>query len=242
MRWSRTKTKRILKELAGLYESSGHAEDAERARRDATDAGLYLHELAELEGRTVDVVATAERIRTAAEADGRWAEEYEWRIGTAGTDAIEVLPGRGFRALVDHHGTFEAGFATFAEAYEAMRVLSQIQKDLFYAVGWNAWADCGRLTERDPPRRRREEDERLAYLYRLSQEARAESIPERAFTRSTRPWGDDGEDVPVFEFDVRERSFSMRGVSPTLERASEFAGIYERLRADLELILEWKWL
>ena len=34
----------------------------------------------------------------------------------------------------------------------------------------------------------------------------------------------------------------MRGVSPTLERASEFAGIYERLRADLELILEWKWL
>ena len=242
MRWSRTKRKRILEEVAGLFESSGDVEDAERARRDATDSGLYLHELAELEGRTASVLGTVEEVRSALERDGRWSESYEWRISTAGTDAIERVPTGAFRAVVDHHGTFQASFATFAEACEAMCVLSQIQKDLFYAVGWDSWADRGRSDADGPRRPRREDDKRLEYLYRLSREARAESTPEESFTRSTRPWGEHREDVSVIEFDVRERSLSMRGASPTLERASEFAGIYERLRADLQLILEWKWL
>ena len=78
----------------------------------------------------------------------------------------------------DHHGTFQASFATFAEACEAMCVLSQIQKDLFYAVGWDSWADRGRSDADGPRRPRREDDKRLEYLYRLSREARAESTPE----------------------------------------------------------------
>jgi len=125
----------------------------------------------------------------------------------------------------DHHGTFQASFATFAEACEAMCVLSQIQKDLFYAVGWDSWADRGRSDADGPRRPRREDDKRLEYLYRLSREARAESTPEESFTRSTRPWGEHREDVSVIEFDAGVKQIvhdcgysSGRGVSGVEDR------------------------
>jgi hypothetical protein len=246
----RRERRRILEGVAEAYEAVGHFADAERARRDAGDAGLYLHELAMLgEERKVDFLRRIEIVRASLERDGRWSEWWEWRIATGGTDAIEALPG-GFRVVTDHHGTFTGDFEAFAEAYEAMTVLGQIQRGLFYAVGWSAWADWHRLTQDDPPRPRREDDERLEYLYRISREARAEAVPEvgeelvvgrRRFTRSTRPWGEGGE-VPVVEVEVRERSLAMYCASPTLDRAAEFAGIYERLQDDLRVILGWTWL
>lgn len=229
----------------------GDLADAERARRDAGDAGLYLNELAMLgEERESVFLARIEAVRASLERDGRWSESDEWRIGTVGTDAIEAIDD-GFRAVTEHHGTFSADFETFAEAYEAMTVLGAIQKDLFYAVGWSSWAGWHRLTPDDPPRPRREDDQRLEYLYRLSREARAEAVPElgeefvvgrRSFKRSTRPWGDEHAEIPVVEVEVRERSLSMQCASPTVERAAEFAGIHGRLVDDLRVILDWRWL
>jgi hypothetical protein len=248
---SRGARRRILERIAEIYEAMGDLADAERARGDAGDAGLYLNELATLgEERESVFLRRIEGVRASLEREARWSESDEWRIGTVGTDAIEALPG-GYRAVTDHHGTFSGDFETFAEAYEAMTVLGAIQRDLFYAVGWSSWAGWHRLTQDDPPRSRREDDQRLEYLYRLSRAARDEAVPElgdelvvgrRSFRRSTRPWGDDRGDVPVVEVEVRERSLSMSCASPTVERAAEFAGIYERLQDDLRVILGWRWI
>jgi hypothetical protein len=68
------------------------------------------------------------------------------------------------------------------------------------------------------------------------------TIGGRSFRRATRPWGEGRKEVPVVELEVRDGSLSMRGASPTVERAAEFAGIYERLQADLRSILAWSWL
>jgi hypothetical protein len=206
-----------------LEGGGGLEEEAARFREYASDAGVYLLDLAETEARTSSFVQQVLEVREAVERDGRWSETDEWRISTTGTEAIEALPGGGFRATCDHHGTFGCDFATFGEAFEAMHVLGRIQQHLFYALGWAS-----------DLRRPREDDDRYAYLYRLSCEARAEPLPEpdRRFRSSERG----------VEVEVRTRSLSMSAAAPTLERAAEFAGVYERLQADLALILEWRWL
>jgi hypothetical protein len=236
---SRRARRRILEGVAEAFEAVGELAEAQRARRGAGDAGLYLDELAVVEQRQADFLRRVEVVRSTLDRDGRWSEANEWRIATGGTEAIEAT-GSGFRIVVDYHGTFTGDFATFAEAYEATSVLGSIQKDLFYAVGWSSWEG-----------RPREDDKRLEYLYRLAREARAEAVPalddelvagRRTFRRSAKPWGEDGADVPVVEVEVRDRSLLMRCASPTVERAAEFAGIYERLQADLASILDWRWL
>jgi hypothetical protein len=188
-----------------------------------SDAGLYLDRIAEPRERIAVFLARAAEVRDALTRDGRWSETWEWRIMTVGTEAIEALPGRGFRALAEHHGTFSVDFATFPEAWEALRVLVQIQHDLFYAVGWDSY---------EPKRQRRDPEERHAYLSRLAREAR-----------------EDGVDRPIsrvgarkVEYEVANGSFSMASASPTPERARELAGIYERLQRDLHRVLHWEWL
>ena len=110
---------------------SGDSNAAEQWRLAHSDSGLYLRRLAELRARNVDLVKRVDSVQSALARTGRWEESYEWRIATDGTESIEVLPGRGFRAVAAHHGTFVAEFASFAETYEALDVLSKLQKDLF---------------------------------------------------------------------------------------------------------------
>jgi len=206
-----------------LEAGGGLDQEAARFREYASDAGVYLLDLAETEARTSSFVDHVVEVRSAVERDGRWSETDEWRISTTGTDTLEALPGDGFRAICDHHGRFSGDFATFGEAFEAMHVLGRIQKHLFYALGWAS-----------DLRRPREDDDGYAYLYRLSREARAETPPE--------PDGRLRRSERGVEVEVRTRSLSMSAATPTVERAAEFAGVYERLQADLARILDWRWL
>jgi hypothetical protein len=220
--------KRTYEAVARALEAGGGLdEEATRFRDYASDAGVYLLDLAEVAARTSSFVRQVLEVREAVERDGRWGETVEWRISTTGTEAIEGLPTGGFRVRCDYHGTLGGDFATFGEAFEAMHVLGRIQQHLFYALGWAS-----------DLRRPRADDDQYAYLYRLAREARAEPLPELGgrLRSSTRPWGD------AVEAEVCDRSLSMSAAAPTLERAAEFAGVYERLQADLARILDWRWL
>jgi hypothetical protein len=222
-----------------------------------SDAFQYLDDAATTRDRCRQLIDRLREVQANLERAGRWEEFYEWRIATDGTDRLEKLATDRYRAWSDHHGIFTAEFKTFAEAFEALTVLSEIQKDLFYAVGWSSWVDWGQMNPDDPPAERGEEDEELTYLRRLSSEARArarELQPEVAIeldrvgrwtaeASAGRPRvsravirGDDG-----FAVESSSRTLSLSTEAPTLGRALEFLGIYEQLPADLEHHLHWAW-
>jgi hypothetical protein len=219
----RADPKRIERLAAELDEQAVDPNLGDWMRLRYSDAGLYLDRIAEPRERIAGFLARVAEVRETLARDGRWSESWEWRIMTVGTETIEALPGRGFRALAEHHGTFRVDFATFPEAWEALRVLVRIQHDLFYAVGWDSSEPQGQ--HRDP-------EEQYAYLSRLAREARADGAD-----RPVRSAG-----VRKFEYEVADGSFSMASASPTPERAREFAGIYERLQRDLRNVLHWRWL
>jgi hypothetical protein len=53
-------------------------------------------------------------------------------------------------------------------------------------------------------------------------------------------WRDwDGTEKPVYEVTVENGRSSMTCDTPTLERGTEFAGIYQALQADISRLLEW---
>jgi hypothetical protein len=256
--------------VAEFFEASGDVEFGRRWRRRHSDAGVYLRRTAELREPTRDFLDRVEAIRSAVDEDGRWERTDEWRISTVGTDRLERV-GDHYRATAEYHGGFTADFRTFAEAYEAMRVLAAIQRDLFYAVGWSSWADQGQMEPTDPPRARTAVEARYRYLARLSDEARAESteltsqlastlartgdwrdetrgetVPARRSARSVEspplPGEEEAGSLRVIELSVACRSLTMTTEAPTVERAAEFIGIFTQLQLDLAEILEWDWV
>jgi hypothetical protein len=211
--------------------------------------------------RIVGFGGAALAIEEAVEAEGVWEDSYEWRMATDGTDRIERGSG-GYAVTATHHGTFTAAFESLAEALDALGVLSKIQKDLFYALGWASWAGPGRLSADDPPRRGVRPDERFRYLVRLSEEAQSgDDLPaaeigeiiaqggrwndQADVERSVwiNRWTDwDGAQRTSIAYAVSHRSLRLEADSPTLERAVEFIGIFRRLQADLARVLKWHWL
>lgn len=251
------KRKNEEQRVAEFLEQHGFADEAQRMAMVWSDAGRYLSERAEASGRTRGFISNAGAMEQALLERGVWQETYEWRISTDGTDKIEALPD-GFRVSVDHHGDWTVVFESFAEALEALHVLSAIQKDLFWIAGWSSWAGRGRMKPGDPAREHEEAEEpgnRERYLTQLSIQARganelAESsirhaldngapwsdhfaFEERVYERSlaTHEWEDwDGTRKTLLAFTVANDSMKMEAKSPTIERAAEFMGIFVRLQ------------
>ena len=241
--------------------------DPERSSRDIdelladirSDAFHYLHDrAATTRDRYSSFIRLTTEVAAEVETAGRWEEQYEWRIATEGRHLLERVGAAGYRARTEDHGIFEAEFASFAEAYEAVHVFSTIQHDLFYALGWDSWAGRRQMEPGDPPGEPEPVEEEHAYLVRLSDEARAGAASlagsVEAALAEGRPWSepaslreltidrDVGRDGPWYRVAVSCRSLVMTGHSPTVERALEFGGIYARLQADLAHYLEWEWL
>jgi hypothetical protein len=216
---------------------------ASRLRDVRSDAGTYLFECAEWSDRASLLVENIAEVDASIERQGFWQREYEWRIGTPGSERIEESPG-GYLVTTTCHGIFTAAVDSIQVAVEAKQVLAAIQKDLFYAIGWSS-------NEAGPRRSGRE-----AYLVRLSTESNRRFRPrlseinaevdERAAwqedcTRIRRgTWPDwDHTEKPVYEVTVENGRLSMSCQAPTLDRAAEFAGIYQFLEADISRLLEW---
>ena len=193
--------------------------------RDATsDAGRYLLGLAEWDGRVTDLLEREADVRAALERSGRWEEHNEWRIGTVSTNCIE-RDRASFRVSSQCDGIYSATVGSLPLALEASRVLFRLAMDLFWEVGWASWG--GSSTEHGV---------REPYLARISREA-ADRATESASTQPTRV---DWHGGTGYEVIVERGCLSMTCVSPTIERAAQFAGIFETVSADLLRVLNWR--
>ena len=254
--------RRLLRRLEGptgdnrISEILERSDPAAAARwRDATsDAGRYLLEKTKWGHSVSSLLEREAEIKAALDGDGYWEIDYEWRIMTPGSERIEKR-GRKYFVRATCHGVFAAEFEEFATAVEASQVFSSIQKDLFYAVGWSSWAGWGQYESTDPaPTTRPSERER--YLLRLSEEAEGRFRPRLDQVRSNLEeqgrWEDNGIQIRPgtwvgwdkqeklrFEVTVESPGLAMSCTSPTVERATEFAGIFQTLQADMRRILDW---
>jgi hypothetical protein len=101
-----------------------------------SDARVYLEECASTEERTRDHLRRVFKIQAELDREGVWEETDEWRISTLGTERLELTTAGHYVASWSCDGLFQVEVRTFAEAFEAVKVLGQIDRDLFYAVGW----------------------------------------------------------------------------------------------------------
>jgi hypothetical protein len=142
----RADPKRIERLAAVLDEQAVDPNLGDWMRLRYRDAGLYLDRIAEPRERIAGFLARAAEIREALARDGRWSESWEWRIMTVGMETIEALPGGGFRALAEHHGTFRVDFAmasaspTPERAREFAGIYERLQRDLRNVLHWG-WLD-----------------------------------------------------------------------------------------------------
>jgi hypothetical protein len=253
-------TRKRAEEMAAFLEGGGETKLARWWRAAHTDAGEYLLACASANGRISEAASQTETILTLLERQGAWETSYEWRIGTGGTDRLEKLDANGFRATATHHGEFSFEAERYGDAVEALQVLSSIQKDLFYAVGWSSWAGPGRLHPEDPARDRAWDSEHR-YLERIAKAAISESpkaladverarvegrnwedhieldgrVIRRRFTSAVADWAHG----PVVEVSVTSGTLVTRCKAPTAERALEFGGIFARLHRDIPAVLGW---
>jgi hypothetical protein len=179
---------------------------------------------------------------------------YEWRIGTDTTERIESVGSR-YRAITSCDASFVANVGTLPLAIESLHVLSAIQRDLFYTVGWPSWAGWNRLEPSGRVRQVTSAPEH-AYLARLSAEAVERYRPRwaeisavledegiwnsadaRTRISTTQTWPE-GPQV-VYEVTIESDQLSMVSASPAVERATQFAGIYEALQADIPRLFRW---
>ena len=217
--------------LAGrdrIYELLQESDPVAAARwRDATsDAGRYLLGLAEWGGPISDLLEREADVRSAIERVGFWEEYVEWRIGTVSTNRVE-RDGSSYRVSTECDGTYAATVRSLPLALEAGHVLSGLTRDLFYEVGWASWGEESIAHEVREP-----------YLARIATEAVDADVDRSigtAITRRTVDWLND----PGYEVVAERVCLSMTCVSPTLERARQFAGIFEAVEADVIRILGW---
>jgi len=112
-------------------------------------------------------------------------------------------------------------------ALEACQVLFGLRRYLFYEVGWASWGEESV-----------EHKAREPYLARISRravQAGGDGSTDAPITRTTVDWLDE----PGHEVVVERGCLSMTCVSPTLERARQYAGIFEAVEADISRILGW---
>jgi hypothetical protein len=228
--------------LDALWSTRAAAADRSPFHRRASDAGLALFELAtegNYTGRYREVANWITEVHAELERSGRWENDYEWRISTYGTERIERVD-NGFRAGADFNGRFRADFATFGEAWEAVRVLQGLGTSLFYALNWTEKPSTPDL-EPDPERPIAE-----AYLKGLAREA--VDRPPAVEELKDGNWRADGpRALSVVSARKRVSVVTVRGGSLVLEcdcttpeRAHLFLGVFDALAADLLDILEWR--
>ena len=186
-------------------------------QRRGTDAGIALFDAATADDRLGDIASRLDKAREAVDADGVWVDQWEWRIGTDGTERIERING-GFRASAHFNGRFRVDVQTFGEAWEARAVLKDLGIALFYALGWTEHEMTPSL-ESEPDRSMTE-----AYAKRLARETL--TLPASTAEPGT--------------MIVSRDSLVLECDCTTPERASLFLGVFDAMATDLLEILEWK--
>jgi len=195
--------------------------------RDATsDAGRYLLGLAKWDERIGYLLEREADVRSAIERDGFWEECVEWRIATESTNRVE-RDGDNYQVSTECDGTYVATVRSLPLALEACQVLFGLRRDLFYEVGWASW---GEESVEDKTR-----EPYLARISRRAVQAGGDGSTDAPITRTTVDWLDE----PGHEVVVERGCLSMTCVSPTLERARQYAGIFEAVEADISRILGW---
>ena len=193
---------------------------ATRLRVTTSDAGRYLLGLAEWDDRLRDLLEHEAEVRAALERSGYWEEYDEWRIGTVSTNRIERQESI-YRVSSECDGTYAATVGSLQVAIEATQVLFGLSRDLFWEVGWASWErPSAKHAVRKP------------YLARIAREA--------AKSARARPTRIDWQGGTGYEVVVERGCISMTCVSPTLERATQFAGVFEAVSADLIRVLDWR--
>jgi hypothetical protein len=200
-------------------------EAASRWRDALSDAGLYFDKLASTTERVSDALRTAAEIDAAIERDGIWEGGHEWRISTTRADRIEKKEDA-YVVSTTCDGVYAARVPSLATALEALQVLTGFQADLFYEVGWASSASGAEHEVRKP------------YLARVSHEA-LRADPETVLGTTIRETTVDWLEQPGYEVVVESGGLSMTCVSPTLERARQFAGIFRTVQADILRLLAW---
>ena len=76
------------------------------------------------------------------------------------------------------------------------------------------------------------------YLARISREA-VRGWVERSFGTTIRRTSVDWLEGPAYEVVVENGNLSMKCVSPTMERAGQFAGIFQAVQADIAALFDW---
>jgi len=218
----------LLRKLAGLGSRDRIAtlldevdpSAAARLRVTTSDAGRYLLGLAEWDDRLRELLDHEADVRAALERSGYWEEYDEWRIGTVSTNRIE-RDRSSYRVSSECDGTYAATVGSLPVALEATQVLFALARDLFWEVGWASWE--GPSTTHGV---------RKPYLARIAREA--------AKSARTRPARIDWHGGTAYEVVVERGCISMTCVSPTIERATQFAGLFETVSADLIRVLDWR--
>lgn len=235
-RLRRLRKARRLEQIARILELSD-PEAASRWRHATSDAGQYFIEKARSTGHVSDVLERAADIEASIERAGAWEEYNEWRIGTVSTNRIDRA-GLAFRATTECDGVYAAKVGSIPKALEALQVLAALQRDLFYEVGWASWAGRRQMTpgEGEVDLDDAEGDE--PYLARISREAVRGRV-ERLLGTTIRLTSVDWLDGPAWEVVVDRGDLRMTCVSPTPERANQYAGIFEAVQADIAGLFDW---
>ena len=235
-RLRRLRTEMRRERIADLLERTDQ-ERAARWRHATSDAGRYFLEQASWHGSVSDLLERAADIEAAIERDGAWEEYREWRIGTESTNRIEPAEA-GYRASTDCDGVYEAAVRSLPMALEALEVLFSLRRDLFYEVGWASWADRRQMTPGEGEVDLKDAEGDKPYLARIARQAAHGQI-ERSPGTAIRPTSVDRLVGPSWEVVVERRNFRMTCVSPTAERANQYAGIFEAVQADIDGLFDW---
>jgi hypothetical protein len=235
-RLRRLRKARRLERIARILDGAD-PEAAGRWRHATSDAGEYLLERARSKGHVSDLLERAADVEASIERTGAWDEYNEWRIGTVSTNRIERA-GLGYRATTECDGVYAATVGSISKALEAIQVLSALQRDLFYEVGWASWAGRRQMTPGVGEMNLDDAEGDELYLARISREAVRDEVARSSGTKVHRT-SVDWLDGPAYEVVVKSGNLSMTCVSPTMERASQFAGIFRAVQDDIAGLFDW---
>jgi hypothetical protein len=235
-RLRRLRKARRLEKIARILDSSD-PEAASRWHHATSDAGMYLLERAKSKGHVSDLLERAADVEASIEHTGAWEEYNEWRMGTVSTNRIERA-GLAYRATTECGDVYAATVGSIPKALEALQVLSALQRDLFYEVGWASWAGRRQMTPGEDEVDLDNAEGDQPYLARISRKAVRGEV-ERSAGTTIRRTSADWLDGPAWEVIVESGNLRMTCVSPTPERASQYAGIFEAVQADIAGLFDW---
>jgi len=234
-RLRRLRKARRLEGIARILEWAD-PEAASRWHHATSDAGRYFLTAAESKGHVSDLLEHAGDVETSIDRAGVWEEYEEWRISTVSTNRIERA-GLGYRASTECDGVYAATVPSIPMALEAIQVLFALRRDLFYEVGWASWAGRRQMTPGEGEVNLDDAEGDEPYLARISREA-VRGQAERSFG-TIRRTSVDWLEGPAYEVVVEHGNLSMTCVSPTIERANQFAGIFQAVQTDIAGLFDW---